>query len=85
MSSTACHEGINRKLLVQSDLAPPSELMENPPSKLKWESAVDYAINRQVEETWREDLQLKATLKYINPNIRVGQAHPVWATVRESV
>ena len=42
-----------RELLNQYDLTSLSELMENPPPKLKWKSAVDDAISRQAEETWR--------------------------------
>ena len=39
-----------------------------------------------MEETWREDIQEKTTLKYIYPDrVRVGQAHPMWTTVRDSV
>ena len=64
----------------------PSELMENTQSKLNWKSTVDNCISRQVEETWREDIQGKKTLKYINPDrVRAGQAHPVRATFRDSV
>ncbi|MEW8547407.1 MAG: reverse transcriptase domain-containing protein, partial [Candidatus Thiodiazotropha sp.] len=75
-----------RSLLNRYDLPPPSELIEDPPSKSKWKSAVENAISTQVEETWREDIQKKNTLKYINPDrVAVGQAHPVWASVRDSV
>ena len=61
-----------RKLLNQYDLPSPSELMENPPSKLKWKSAVDNAICRQVEETWREDIQGKHINIYKNILIQIG-------------
>ena len=49
-------------------------------------SMVDEAISSSVEETWREDIQSKSSLKDINPNkVKVGQSHPVWSTVRNSV
>ena len=39
-----------------------------------------------MEDTWREDIKSKNTLKYINLNrVEVGHLHPVWATVRHSV
>lgn len=47
------------EVLNRYSLPYPSELMENPQSKLNWKSAVDNAISRQVEETWREDIQGK--------------------------
>ena len=47
---------------------------------------VDEAISSSVEETWREDIQSKSSLKYINSNkVNVGHSHPVWSTVRDSV
>ena len=47
---------------------------------------IDNAIHAEVEGTWREDIQLKSSLKYINPNkVKVGQCHPVWDTVRDNV
>ena len=77
-------------ILNRYGLPSPSELMDDPPPRppspmwLKWKSAVDNA--RKVEENWREDIQGRPTLKYINSvRIRMGQVHPVWATVRDSV
>ena len=60
------------------------------PTKSDWKATIDgainSAINSDVEDTWREDIKNKTTLRYINPNrVRVGQADPVWATVRNSV
>ena len=69
-------------------LPPPSELIEIPPSKSKWKSAVDDAISRQVKKACREDMQGKITQKYtciLIDKVRLGQPHPVWATVRDSV
>ena len=75
-----------RVILNRYGLPSPSELMDDPPSRLKWKSVVDNAISRKVEENWREDIQGRPTLKYINSvRIRMGQVHPVWATVRDSV
>ena len=45
-----------------------------------------FTCKTKVEGTWREDKQLKISLKYINPNkVNVGQCHPVWDTVRDNV
>ena len=75
-----------RVILNRYGLLSPSELMDDPPSRLKWKSVVDNAISRKVEENWREDIQGRPTLKYINSvRIRMGQVHPVWATIRDSV
>ena len=75
-----------RVILNRYGLPSPSELMDDPPSRLKWKSVVDNAISRKVEENWREEIQGRPTLKYINSvRIRMGQVHPVWATVRDSV
>ena len=73
-------------ILNRYGLPSPSELKDNPPSRLKWKSVVDNTISRQVKENWREDIQGRPTLKYIySVRIRMGQVHPVWATVRDSV
>ena len=94
MLAIACHGGPNRSLLVQSDphinktIQPPrpSEPLENHPTKSKWKTIVDGAINNEMEDTWREGIKNKNTLKYINLNrVEVGHLHPVWATVRHSV
>ena len=75
-----------RDLLYRYDLPSPSVLLEQPLSKSKWKSMIDKAIHAEVEGTWREDIQLKSSLKYINPNkVKVGQCHPVWDTVRDNV
>ena len=75
-----------RDLLYRYDLPSPSVLLEQPISKSKWKSMIDKAIHAEVEGTWREDIQLKRLLKYINPNkVKVGQCHPVWDTVRDNV
>ena len=67
-----------RDLLRRYGLPSPSVLLEQPLSKPKWKSMVDEAISSAVEETCREDIQSKSSLKYINPNkVKVGHAHPV--------
>ena len=88
MKSPAENSWFNRirDLLRRYGLPSPSVLLEQPLSKPKWKSMVDEAISSAVEETWREDIQSKSSLKYINPNkVKVGHAHPVWSTVRDSV
>ena len=55
-----------RDLLYRYDLPSPSVLLEQPLSKSKWKSMIDNAIHAEVEGTWREDIQLKSSLKYIN-------------------
>ena len=80
MKSPAENSWFNRirDLLRRYGLPLPSVLLEQPLSKPKWKSMVDEAISSAVEETWREDIQSKSSLKYINPNkVKVGHAHPV--------
>ena len=45
-----------------------SVLLEQQLSKPKWKSMVDEAISSAAEDSWREDIQSKNSLKYINPN-----------------
>ena len=88
MKSPADNSWFNRirDLLRRYGLPSPSVLLEQPLSKPKWKSMVDEAISSSVEETWRDDIQSKSSLKYINPNkVKVGHSHPVWSTVRDSV
>ena len=62
-----------RDLLYRYDLPSPSVLLEQPISKSKWKSMIDNATHAEVEGTWREDIQLKRSLKYINPNkVKMG-------------
>ena len=87
MKSPAEHSWFNRirDLLRRYGLPSPSVLLELPLSEAKWKSMVDEAISSSVEETLREDIQSKSSLKYINHNkVKVGQSHPVWSTVRDS-
>ena len=47
---------------------------------------VNKAINSVVELQWQEDISISSTLKYINPeSLKVGRAHHVWSSVRNSV
>ena len=75
-----------RDSLNRYHLPPPSELIEIPQSESKWKSAVGVAISRQIGKRWRGAYAGENTLKYINlEKVRVGQPHPVCATVRHSV
>ena len=76
MKSPAENSWFNRirDLLRRYGLPSPSALLEQPLSKPKWKSMVDEAISSSVEETWREGIQSKSSLKYINPNkVKVGR------------
>ena len=68
------------------ELPLPSQLLENVPTKIKWKKMVNKAINSVVELQWQEDISISSTLKYINPeSLKVGRAHHVWSSVRNSV
>ena len=75
-----------KQLLEMYDLPLPSQLLENAPTKIKWKKMVNKAINSVVELQWQEDISSSSTLKYINPeSLKVGRAHHVWSSVRNSV
>ena len=61
-----------------------SHLMDNVPSRPKWNNMVNKAINLATETEWREDISSSSTLKYINPeSVKVGKAHHIWSSVRD--
>ena len=75
-----------KQLLEMYELPLPSQLLENAPTKIKWKKMVNKAINSVVELQWQEDISSSSTLKYINPeSLKVGRAHHVWSSVRNSV
>lgn len=61
-------------------------LFEKQMSKSEWKKTLAKAINTHIEAMWRADIVGKSSLKYINPfSLKVGQTHPVWASVRNSL
>ena len=75
-----------KQLLEMYELPLPSQLLENVLTKTKWKKMVNKANNSVVELQWQEDISSSSTLKYINPeSLKVGRAHHVWSSVRNSV
>lgn len=61
-------------------------LLENDISNTEWKTLTNQSINSYVEEQWKKETLSKSSLKYVNPdNLKVGQNHPVWSTVRCNV
>ena len=55
-------------------------------SKSEWKKTLNESVHSHIEATWRADLSVKTSLRYINPNsLKEGKAHPVWSTVRNSL
>ena len=63
------------------------ELLNNPPSKEQWKKkTVENKVHHTIEQQWRDDIETKSSLKYLNPNaVRVGKVHQVYAFVRNNV
>ena len=55
-------------------------------SKSEWKEIISNTVHSHIEATWRAEIGAKASLKYVNPDsLKVGKAHPVWATVRNTI
>ena len=55
-------------------------------SKSEWKAVMSNAVHSYIEATWRAEVSAKASLKYVNPDsLKVGKAHPAWATVRNTI
>ena len=75
-----------RQLLEMYELPLPSHLLENVPTRTKCKKMVNKVINSVVEVQWQEEISSRSTLNYMNPeSLRVGRAHHVWSSVRNSI
>ena len=62
------------------------ELLKNPPSKEQWKKTVKGKVHQTIEKQWRDDIESKSSLKYLNPDaVRVGKVHHVYASVRNNI
>ena len=62
------------------------ELFNAPPSKSEWKDLLNKSVNSVIEKKWRNEIEQKSSLKYVNPEvIKVSKCHPIWSTVRNSV
>lgn len=74
-----------RCILNSYNLPTAYDLLETTPTKEKWKQTVKTQIHSAVEESWREDINTKPTLKYLNPQaVKVGQVHQIYSTVRDN-
>ena len=61
-------------------------LLSNPPSKTEWKRLLNDAVNSATEATWKQDIEEKSSLKYVNTDLlKVGKSHHVWSTTRNSI
>ena len=56
-------------------------LLQQDISKSQWKKLLNSSINSFVEVSWKEEVENKTSLKYLNP----GQCHPVCDTVRSNI
>ena len=54
------------------------ELFSAPPSKSEWKDLLNKSVKSVIEEKWRNEIEQKSSLKYVNPEV-------IWSTVRNSV
>ena len=75
-----------KTILELYDFPNPYELLKNPPSKEQWKSSSNKTINKYIENSWKNEIYGKSSLKYLNQDIlSVGKPHPVWASVRYNI
>ena len=52
--------------------------LSNPPSKTEWKRLLNDAVNSATEATWKQDIEEKSSLKYVNTDLlKVGKSHHV--------
>ena len=57
-----------------------------PHQKNNGEKTVKNKVHQTIEQQWRDDIETKSPLKYLNPDaVRVGKVHQVYAFVRNNV
>ena len=62
------------------------EPLKNPPSKEQWKKTVKDKVHLTTEQQWRDDIESKSSLKYLDPDaVRVGKVHQVYAFERNNV
>ncbi|KAH3844628.1 hypothetical protein DPMN_086887 [Dreissena polymorpha] len=59
------------------------QLFESPPSKDVWKAKLNSAVDQHTIATWREEIQEKHSLRYINTDVlSVGKTHHLYTYVR---
>ena len=67
------------KILHMYNLPSILQLLSNPPSKNELKRVMNTAVNRAIEEGWKQDVKSKSSLKYIYVNsLKVGRTHHIW-------
>ncbi len=62
------------------------EIMNNPPSKTLWKKQIDSAINKYCEESWRDEIEQKTSLKYLNlQELATKHPHNIWKTTQNNI
>ena len=54
------------------------QLLDNLPSKPEWKRLLNSAVNTAIEESWKQDIKSKPSLKYVNiDSLKVGKSHHI--------
>ncbi|KAH3725298.1 hypothetical protein DPMN_051132 [Dreissena polymorpha] len=70
-----------RQILHKNNLTPPEDLLQNPPPKHQWKTTFRNATTNYCESTWKEELSIQSTAKYIQvQSAPIGHQHNIWAS-----
>ena len=74
-----------RNILDLYSLPTAYSVVETAPTREQWKKCVKSGIHQYTETLWREDIESKSTLRYLNPDsVKVGRVHQVYAYVNNS-
>ncbi|VDI06670.1 Hypothetical predicted protein [Mytilus galloprovincialis] len=75
-----------RIILQKYSLPTAFEIMNNPPSKTLWKKQIDSAINKYWEESWRDEIEQKKSLKYLNlQELATKHPHNILKTTQNNI
>ncbi|MES9883383.1 MAG: reverse transcriptase family protein, partial [Sedimenticola sp.] len=73
-------------LLHKYRLPTPYMLLEDTPKKAQWKVLLNKSIKEHTDESWREEIATKSSLKYVDTeSIEAGRPHHVYSSVRNNV
>ena len=67
------------KILHMYNLPSVLQLLSNPPSKNEWKMVMNTAVNRSIEEGWKQDVKKQVLPQvYLCKLLKVGRTHHIW-------
>ena len=74
-----------RDILELYSLPTAYSIHDNPPTKESWKEQVKLCIHQYIKCLWTQDIEIKSSLKYLNPeSVKVGKTHQIYTYVRNS-